>query len=213
MPEFEIEQKEIKKFYIDQKPQIKKRLKEFNGLWNTKNNEKLFAELCFCLLTPQSKARICWAAVNKLIEKDLLFNGSARQISGNMIGVRFMNNKARYIVKARKQFAEIKKAIKKRKNVPELRDRLVKSVCGIGYKEASHFLRNIGLGTDIAILDRHILKNLKLIGVINEIPATITKKKYFEIEEKMKEFSRNIKIPIADLDLLMWAKETGNIFK
>ena len=66
----------------------------------------------------------------------------------------------------------------------------------MGYKEASHFLRNIGLGYDIAILDRHILKNLKLFNVIDEIPSSISKKKYFEIEEKMRNFSKKIKLLI-----------------
>jgi len=80
-------------------------------------------------------------------------------------------------------------------------------------KEATHFLRNIGLGKDLAILDRHILKNLNYYGVINELPKTLTKKKYLEIEDKMKKFSEEIKIPIDELDLLFWSEETGKIFK
>ena len=55
--------------------------------------------------------------------------------------------------------------------------------------------------------------NLKLFGVINEIPASISKSKYFEIEKKMKRFAARIKIPPDHLDILMWAKETGVIFK
>ena len=83
----------------------------------------------------------------------------------------------------------------------------------MGYKEASHFLRNIGLGKDLAILDRHILRNLQNLGVINEIPKTLSKNKYLEIEEKMRVFSKNIGIPLDHLDLLLWFKQTGRIFK
>ena len=90
---------------------------------------------------------------------------------------------------------------------------MVKSIKGIGYKEASHFLRNIGLGEDLAILDRHILKNLKLLGVIEKIPKSLSRKKYFEIEGKMYEFAKEIQIPIGCLDLLLWYKQTGEIFK
>ncbi len=86
-------------------------------------------------------------------------------------------------------------------------------VKGMGYKEASHFLRNIGFGEELAILDRHILKNLKEFGVIDEIPSSISKKKYMEIESKMKEFSVSANIPIDHLDLVFWYKETGEIFK
>jgi N-glycosylase/DNA lyase len=93
------------------------------------------------------------------------------------------------------------------------RDWLVRNVKGIGYKEASHFLRNIGLGEKFAILDRHVLKNLKLLEIIKEIPEFLSKKRYLEIENKMKNFADIIKIPLSHLDLLLWYKETGKIFK
>ena len=83
----------------------------------------------------------------------------------------------------------------------------------MGYKEASHFLRNIGLGEDLAILDRHILKNLKFTGVIKDIPKAMTKEQYFNIENKMKKLSQRSKIPLGHLDLVMWYKEAGEIFK
>ena len=65
----------------------------------------------------------------------------------------------------------------------------------------------------MAILDRHILKNLVNYGAIDTIPKTLSKSKYLEIEQKMQNFSKNIGIPIAELDLLFWSKETGEIFK
>lgn len=83
----------------------------------------------------------------------------------------------------------------------------------MGYKEASHFLRNIGLADDLAILDRHILKNLKIFGIIEEIPKSLSKKKYLEIEEKMRNLANEVNIPLSHLDLLFWSKETGEIFK
>ena len=92
------------------------------------------------------------------------------------------------------------------------REWLVKNIKGYGYKEASHFLRNIGKGFELAILDRHILKNLVEFNVIDGIPA-LTKKKYYEIEKKMKEFSERIGIPMAYLDFVLWYKQTGRIFK
>jgi N-glycosylase/DNA lyase len=84
---------------------------------------------------------------------------------------------------------------------------------GFGLKEASHFLRNIGSEFDLAILDRHIIKNLLRYGVIDEIPKSLTKKQYLMIEERMKKFSKKIGIPLAELDLLFWSEETGEIFK
>jgi N-glycosylase/DNA lyase len=83
----------------------------------------------------------------------------------------------------------------------------------LGYKEASHFLRNIGFGENLAILDRHILKNLVLLGVIESIPKGIIKNKYLEIEEKMAKLSKKIDVPMSHLDIVLWYKETGEIFK
>lgn len=204
--------KELRGLYKTLRPDIEKRLEEFRNI-RKKDGTKLFSELCFCLLTPQSRAKTCWEAVVNLNKNGLLFKGSENQIKKYLKGVRFKNNKAKYINNARKQFPEIKEAIRKHEDVFELREWLVKNICGFGYKEASHFLRNIGLGDNIAILDRHILRNLVLFGVIKDIPTFLTKAAYLDIEEKMRRFSGKIKIPLSHLDLLLWAKETGGIFK
>lgn len=201
--------KELRGLYKTLRPDIEKRLGEFRN----KDGTKLFSELCFCLLTPQSRAKTCWDAVVKLNKKRLLFKGPVNQIKNCLKGVRFKNNKAEYIGRVRLKFPEIKETIRKHEDVFELREWLVKNICGFGYKEASHFLRNIGLGDNISILDRHILKNLVLFGVIKDIPPSLTKAAYLDIEEKMRRFSKKIKIPLSHLDLLLWAKETGSIFK
>ena len=53
----------------------------------------------------------------------------------------------------------------------QAREWLVHNVKGIGYKEAGHFSRNIGFTQDLAILDRHILKNLKKLEPIDGVPV------------------------------------------
>ena len=206
---------ELKKIYFLKKHEICLRLEEFKKIWH-EDDERIFVELAFCLLTPQSKARICWDAVLNLLKKNLLFKGDVYQVSKNL-DVRFKNNKARYIVEARKFFKEngkigIKSKLKGFNNIFELRDWLVQNVKGMGYKEASHFLRNIGLGENLAILDRHILKNLKSFKVIKEIPI-LSRKRYYEVENKMIKFANKIGIPMGHLDLLLWYKETGEVFK
>jgi N-glycosylase/DNA lyase len=211
-----VQKEKILESYDKRKEEIKKRLAEFREIWSS-SDEDLFAELCFCLCTPQSKARTCDAFIRKANENKLLFRGAEKELKSHMLGVRFCDNKARYIVEARNFFSDngnmrVKDRIKSYKP-KEARDWLVKNVKGLGFKESSHFLRNIGLGKDLAILDRHVLKNLKKYGVIKEIPVCITGKRYLEIEEKMKEFSRHIGIPMEELDLLFWSEETGEIFK
>ncbi|HLD49351.1 MAG TPA: N-glycosylase/DNA lyase [archaeon] len=201
---------ELKKIHAEKKGEIEQRLKDFKKVFR-EDDERLFAELAFCLLTPQSRAKLCWLAIQNINDAGMLHDSSEEQLLNHLSSVRFCGNKSRYIVEARKHMP-IKDKIDP-DNIAETREWLVSNVKGFGYKEASHFLRNIGFGSDIAILDRHILKNLKKHGVINEIPKTITKKNYFEIENRMRDFSKRSGIPMAHLDLLFWSNETGEIFK
>ena len=203
---------EIKRIYFSIQEKIRSRLNEFDRLREKGNDGEIFAELIFCILTPQSKAQSCWKTVETLLNKNLLLKGNEDQISKMLKRVRFRNRKAEYIVEARKHYP-IRSKIKKFDDIYSVREWLVQNVRGMGYKEASHFLRNIGFGEELAILDRHILKNLKSLGVIEEIPRFLTKKKYFEIEKKMKKFSEKVEIPMSHLDLVLWYKETGEVFK
>jgi len=209
---------EIKNIYNRIKRNIEQRIDQFKEVWKRGNDFELFSEFSFCLLTPQSKARVCWNAILELLKDDLLFCGSVDDIRSRLVGVRFKNNKARYIVEAREKFFKdgkfvIKKIIEEEKDIFKVRDFLVKNVKGMGYKEASHFLRNIGFGDNLSILDRHILRNLYNFGIIKKKIDGLTRRKYLKIEENMRKFSLKLGIPLAHLDLVFWFKETGEIFK
>ena len=208
---------ELRRLYEERKEAIWSRLQDFKQILQ-RTEEELFAELCFCLLTPQSSAKACWNAVMRLREKGFLLKGSPLELEPLLNDVRFNDSKAKYIVQARDMFSKdgdlrVKSHITSFFNPYESRDWLVENVMGLGYKEASHFLRNIGLGEEFAILDRHILKHLVKNGVIPEVPKSITDKKYFEIENRMREFSQQTGIPMSHLDLLWWSEEAGEIFK
>ena len=150
-------------------------------------------------------------------KKDILLNGTKEEINKELQKVRFKNKKTEYIFEARNKFFRdgnsIYDNIKKIKHPQKLREYLVKNVKGLGWKEASHFLRNIGLGGNIAILDRHIIRNLIKLGVIKEYPKNLSEKKYKEIEEIMKDLSKDLGICMDTLDHVFWAKETGEVFK
>ena len=131
--------------------------------------------------------------------------------------MRFHNNKAKYIISARQKLFEQNFLCKFRQEHTGdeigLRNRLADEVDGLGLKEAAHFMRNTGLGFEVAILDRHILANLQKYGAIERVPKSLGRKTYFEIEGKMQKFSKKAGIPMAHLDLLFWSEQTGRIFK
>ena len=208
---------EVLSLYNDIRQTIIDRIAFFKELWRNSTEEDIFRELAFCLLTPQSKARSADKAIKELLEKDLLFSDDVEAIANVLNIVRFKNHKARYIIEARRQFTtergiELKKYINKNEII-YTRNWFFKNVKGIGLKEAGHFLRNIGFGEQVAILDRHILKNLRLCGVIDEVPKSLPPKVYFDIEQKMLSFANSIGIPPDHLDFVFWYKEAGEVFK
>lgn len=209
-----------KNTYSNIKDIISKRLEEFSLVWMSEDDERLFAEFIFCHLTPQSRAKTAWEAVKCLMKYGYLLYGNIDEIRSCLTGVRFRNKKAHYILLSRNKYWYYNYGFRKflldiglPDDVHSAREYLVKYVKGMGYKEASHFLRNIGFGKDIAILDRHILKNLALVGAIPEVPKSLTKKRYMEIEDKMRQLSVDIGIPLDHLDLLLWYLEAGEVFK
>ena len=210
---------DIEKKYLIIKDDIEKRLKEFKNVWEQGDNKDIHVELSFCILTPQSKAINAWKAITTLRDNGLLFSGSAEEIVEYLNIVRFKNNKAKYLVELRDKMknsdGEIitKDFFSDFESVKIAREWIVKNIKGMAYKEASHFLRNVGFGEEISILDRHILKNLVRLEVIDEVPKSITPKLYLEIEEKMKDYCKFVGISMDSLDLLLWYLEAGEIFK
>jgi N-glycosylase/DNA lyase len=197
--------------YNELKYQIRKRLDEFKQFKNTLD---CFYELCFCLCTPQSKAKNAQKVELELRKRDFYnkpFN-PVRLLLKKENYIRFHNQKASRLINVRKQFPSIIQILESNKSPGEKRIWLVENINGIGMKEASHYLRNIGY-SGLAIFDRHILKHLVECGLYVELPDISSIKKYLEIEQDFIEFSRSINISIDELDLLFWGYETGVILK
>ncbi len=198
--------KKLKSSHKQREQEVKQRLNDFSKI----KGDDIFYELCFCILTPQSNAKKCDEAIAILKKRNFL--NSQTDIETILKSkTRFYKNKSKYLIELKARFPLVLKNLNKT-NDKELREWLIKNIKGISYKEASHFLRNIGY-RNLAILDRHILKNLKKLSIIDEIPKTLTKNKYLEIEKKFYKFSKEINIDMDELDLLFWSLETGEIFK
>lgn len=196
--------------YEQHREAIRQRLNDFASV----GPDEYFYELVYCLLTPQSSAVNAGKAVDALrtggfAERDI---DVAAILFRKQHYIRFHNTKAKRLKELKAMQEEILAALSNRMPTGDLREWLVKNVNGLGWKEASHFLRNIG-HRDLAILDRHILKNLKHHGVIRSMPTTLTAKRYLDIERKFKAFADSVNISMDELDLLFWSNETGQILK
>ena len=203
---------EIEKVIEDLKQKIgenvKNGLKVFEKNRNLSKEEK-FIELCFCILVANSSMEKTFK-IWKAIGNDFL-KLSKEQLSKRLkeLGYRFYNKRAEYIVEARNKVDSLEEILKSDNEI-EIREKLVENFKGIGWKEASHFLRNLGY-KNFAIIDRHVLKTLKEFGVIEKIPKYLNKKTYLEIENKLRELANKLKISLAELDFYLFYLSSGKI--
>ena len=180
-------------------------IRSFISSCNAKDEECLFGELCFCILTPQSRAKNCREAINKLKKDKKLFNANLEELRNYLKGVRFPNVKAERIIEAREKFSELKEMLTS--NPQELREWLVENINGLGLKESSHFMRNIGF-KGLPIIDAHIQNFLRKTGYYR-IEGSLTKKRYIELENSFLKLAKELKIPPEELDIAIWLYQSG----
>jgi N-glycosylase/DNA lyase len=201
---------ELLSVHAGRKKEIQMRLRDFTLV----PRHEYFYELAYCLLTPQSSAVNAGKVISLLKDRD--FHNHPFDPIGILRNrnhyIRFHATKARRLLEMQEMFPAIDAKLSDGSTGEDIRAWLVVHVRGLGWKEASHFLRNIG-HRDLAILDRHILRNLIRAGVLREVPRTLTPRHYLEIEKKFRRFCSRIGIPMDEMDLLFWSMETGMILK
>jgi len=192
-------------------PAIEHRLEEFKA---PKSEHDIFYEFCYCICTPQSKARNAWQVVEQLRAAQFYEQGfdPTPVLADPAHYIRFHRTKARRLLALRTQFGAISAVLAQESTSQELRQWIAQNVAGFGLKEASHVLRNLGR-FDVAIVDRHILRNLVRYGVLARAEQPRTEAQYRVIERAFVNFARTCGIELQALDLLLWAIETGEVLK
>jgi N-glycosylase/DNA lyase len=195
--------KEINLIQNEVKEEIKKRHEEFKYIGKNGTEEELFSELCFCIMTANWSAKGGIKAQKHIGAKNFVkLSLDEMKVKLKEVGHRFPNARAEYIVSNRWIIGSLKDLLKKDSKVA--RKYLAENVKGLGWKESSHFLRNVGKN-DLAILDKHILKFMYNNKLIDEIPKSgWNEKKYIYHEKKLQELSDLTKIELGLLDIYLW---------
>ncbi len=177
-------------------------------------SDRWFEELTYCLLTAYSSARMGYKCVAALRENNALLENGVDEIYSCLQeqGHRFAEKRAEYIFSAREHVSHIKELLQSQKNSRQAREWLVTNIMGLGMKEASHYLRNVGY-FDLAIIDRHILSNMIELKIIPEAPKSLTKKRYLEYEVILDSAARKLGMPLGEMDLYLWQRKTGEVLK
>lgn len=193
---------------------VERRIVEFMEV-NGRNSSAWFIELIYCLLTAYSSAERAQFCVDALDECGALIYGSTREVAETLRreGHRFADRRAKYIVAVRELEGNIKEVVQGFETSMEAREWLVENVKGLGWKESSHFLRNVGY-LDVAILDRHILSNMREHGLISDDSGKgLTRRRYMEYEGLLKRVADRLGMPLGEMDLYLWYRKTGKVLK
>lgn len=196
------------------KRMVEDRMEEFRQV-HEMDTYKWYEELVYCLLTAYASAVMGQKCVDALCLGKVLLEGSEDSIRRVLVetGHRFPNKRSEYIYNTRTLAPVIKETIQGYHDSKEARKWLVKNVKGLGWKEGSHYLRNIGI-FDLAIIDRHILNNLREFELLEEDGKKgLTRKRYLAIEELLDVVAEKLRLEPGELDLYMWYRKTGKVLK
>ena len=202
----------------ERRKEIRKRLAEFRAIGKHGSDEQFWEEMVFCFFTGGCSARMGLNSVNAV--RSLLQSGSQGELAAALTGVhRYPNARSAYIVHSRDFLRDayklrIREKLESFADPQDRRDWLVreKGIKGLGYKEASHFLRNVGY-RGYAILDKHVLRSLAELGFIGDPKPPNTKLKYLRVEDRFRNLTELAEIDFDELDLVLWSIKTGVILK
>jgi N-glycosylase/DNA lyase len=204
--------------YAERRSEISNRLAQFQTIWRTGTDRDLWEEMVFCFFTGGCSAKMGLRSIEAV--RPLLLDGTQTQLAAALVGShRYPNARSRYIVASREFLQNhcdmrLKEKLGSFECGFERRDWLVKEkgIKGLGYKEASHFLRNVGF-SGYAILDKHVLNCLAELKIIDDPKPPNTRSRYLSTEYKLKQFSKQAGVDFDEMDLVLWSMKTGEILK
>ena len=208
----------IRAAHRERRREIRARLDEFEEVRRTATDERLWEELVFCIFTAGASARMGLGSVEAV--RHLLGRGTHEELAAALQSRhRYPNSRSGYIVVTRAHLeADCRMRLRERLesfgDPIERRDWLARTreIKGLGYKESSHFLRNVGY-RGYAILDKHILRCLAEVGVIDTPQPPSTRARYLSTEERLRRFADDLGVDFDELDLVLWSLKTGEILK
>jgi len=200
--------------------EIRARLREFRQVWQTASDARLWEEMVYCIFTAGASAKMGLRSVEAV--RPLLAKGQQQAMTRALVAAgahRFPNARPAYVVTTR-DYLQSSFSMRLREQLNSFRDPFERRdwlateprIKGLGYKEASHYLRNIGF-KGYSILDKHIVRCLAELGVIDSPKPPANRQRYLESESRMRQFAVAAGIDFDELDLVLWSIKTGEILK
>ena len=186
--------------------------------WSRQSEDALWRELVSCILGSRVRFEAAHAAVERMDDMRLLSSSrrtsrfdqyeqdTVTALSG---GYPFYRMRANQIRRAAEYLYGTRGAIRdllgRASDVRVARRLLAAEVSGLGPKQASLFLRNIGYAKHVAILDVHVLTYMNWVGLTNApLKSVSTIRKYEILEDSFIEHACSFGCTPDQFDLAVW---------
>lgn len=188
---------------------------------------ELRKELVGCVLSSQVRHEMAVATTENLEQAGLLDDGWWNDVQDNDFGLevfrvlsgqrcdlarsrayRFPKVRAAQLSQARDALAKLPLVARlaSDRSPRSLRQDLVADIAGLGPKQASMFLRNIGRSYDLAILDTHVLHFMDMHDLLSMTQVRIGTVAGYERAERLAvDYAQTLGYPVGFLDWAIWA--------
>lgn len=204
--------------------------------WNEMSENELWGKLCLCILSSNVPYELALSAFWHLCNSQLLsqewiirskiaFQQIASELAkrkylprkkdGSYRKYRFPNIRAKNIVDAAKVLYEENCGLLKlleefNFKQEEARCFLARNIPGVGLKQASHFLRDIGYSSTLAIIDSHVIAFLIEVGAVSQGKIkVVTPKIYIRLERVLRDLCNSFGFNLSIFDMAIWRYMRG----
>lgn len=185
---------------------------------------RLWTELACCVLSSQVPYEMAQAAAVRLEASGLLLNEGVAphdlevalaellrrpfDIGGASRRYRFPDSRAHQltatVVKVRREAKGLSNLLASFDDIETARGWFVANAKGLGPKQASMFLRNVGLTYDLAVLDRHLINYMMMMGLTADPKPMRRMADYRRDEIVLRDHAASFGLSVGFLDWAVW---------
>ncbi len=185
---------------------------------------RLWTELSCCILSSQVPYPLAQAAAARLCESEVFLDSCRSpatleialtdllcedlEVGGERRRYRFPNSRARQLARTwtevHRDGGGLKRLLESFEDHRAARAWFVRNAPGLGPKQASMFLRNIGATYELAVLDRHVIGYMLIMGLANDGAPTRTMSGYVRDEDVLRDHAAGFGLRVGLLDWAVW---------
>jgi N-glycosylase/DNA lyase len=177
---------------------------------------EIWKQKVFCVLSSQFNARRAATIADYLVRQVPFFDASLDWsqiehscfafLSSPAVGYRFPKLRARQISQCWFPFAQVKdnyhEYVRSFDSEGYAREEIVEKFPGIGLKQASMFLRNIGASRNLSVIDVHVLFYLRVCH--DWRVSHLTSRRYLEAEDILRDDAAHYGMDLNVFDTVVW---------